>query len=150
LRGGISTTKQARSLRRNATDAERILWRGLRYDRLGWRFRRQHSIPPYIVDFACIEARLIVEADGGQHAESSGDRVRNAYLHRRGWRILRFWNNDIIENPEGVLQAIAAALGPHPSPPPRAGEGGTRVSGRVGAVQSEPRGGGFRSPGSGS
>jgi len=118
-------TLQARTLRGNATDAERALWRLLRQKQLGWRFRRQFPIPPYIVDVACLEAKLIVEADGGQHA-NPGDHVRrDAALRRSGWRILRFWNNDILQNREGVLHSIAAALGadPHPNPPPLAGEG---------------------------
>jgi very-short-patch-repair endonuclease len=107
-------TQRVRVLRRDTTDAERTLWRGLRHEQLGWRFRRQHAIPPYVVDFACPEARLVVEADGGQHALPGEHDVRDANLRHKGWRVLRFWNNDIIENPSGVLQTIAAALGPPP------------------------------------
>jgi primosomal protein N' (replication factor Y) len=105
-----------------------MLWAELRHDQLRWRFRRQHPIPPYIVDFACIEARLIIEADGGQHG-LVGDDMRDRTLRLNGWRVLRFWNNDIVKNRAGVLQSIAAALGPHPdrgphpNPPPQAGEG---------------------------
>ena len=115
-------------MRWNPTEAERLLWSGLRNDQLGWRFRRQHPIPPYIVDFACVEARLIIEADGGQH-DLVSDHIRDQALRLNGWRILGFWNNDIVENRAGILQSIAAALGPHPersphpNPPPRAGEG---------------------------
>ena len=126
MRGGPKIIKRAQYLRRNMTEAERALWRELRYTQLGHRFRRQHAIPPYVVDFACVETKLIVEADGGQHT-GSRDQVRDQYLERQGWRILRFWNNDIRENRTGVLQVIAAALehetGPHPNPPPQAGEG---------------------------
>lgn len=105
-------TNRVRALRRGTTDAERLLWRGLRYEELGWRFRRQHPIPPYVVDFACVEAGLVVEADGGQHAEAGEHELRDQELRRKGWRVLRFWNNDILENRAGVLQTIADALGP--------------------------------------
>jgi very-short-patch-repair endonuclease len=129
MRGGLALKSNARRLRRSMTDAEQLLWRELRRHQLGWRFRRQFPIPPYIVDFACLEARLIVEADGGQHAHPGEHDLRDSQLRRQGWRLLRFWNNDIVENRDGVLQTIAAALGPpqgsspHPNPPPLAGEG---------------------------
>ena len=115
--GGPSLTKRSQLLRRAMTEAERALWRELRYDRLGCRFRRQHPIPPYIVDFACLEAKLVVEADGGQHADSR-DQQRDAYLRRQGWRILRFWNNDVLQNRVGVVLTIAAALAGRDPPPP--------------------------------
>ena len=111
------------------TDVEQALWRELRKYRLGWRYRRQFPIPPYIVDFACVEARLIVEADGGQHARPDDHKQRDRELQRRGWRVLRFWNNEILANRRGVLRTIVEMLGPprernpHPSPPPHAGEG---------------------------
>src|SRR5690349_4397413 len=72
MRGGHTTIGRARHLRRTTTEAERLLWRRLRNDQIGWRFRRQHPTPPYIVDFACVEARVVIEADGGQH-ERAGD-----------------------------------------------------------------------------
>jgi very-short-patch-repair endonuclease len=97
-------TERARNLRRNMTDAEWALWSGLRRDQLGWRFRRQHPIPPYIVDFACLEARLVVEADGGQHALAGDHDRRDEALRRQGWRVLRFWNNDILENRAGFCR----------------------------------------------
>ena len=128
MRGGSPIKKRARGLRGNMTDAEQVLWRELRKYRLGWRFRRQFPIPPYIVDFACVEARLIIEADGGQHARPGEHELRDRELRRQGWRILRFWNNDILANRQGVLRTIAETLGPpreanpHPSPPPLAGE----------------------------
>jgi very-short-patch-repair endonuclease len=119
------TKKRARELRHEPTEAEKLLWAHLRNGRLnGWRFRRQHPVPPHVVDFACVSARLVVEADGGQHAESERDRRRDRFIRSRGWRILRFWNHDILANPAGVIEAIAAALPPpRPSPAPRAGEG---------------------------
>jgi very-short-patch-repair endonuclease len=128
-RGGLSLKQRARDLRGNLTDAERVLWRELRHYRLGRRFRRQFPIAPYIVDFACIEAGLIVEIDGGQHARPGDHDCRNAFLRRRGRLVLRFWNDEILVNRAGVVQTIAAALlpsraeDPHPGPPPLAGEG---------------------------
>ena len=91
-------------------------------------------VPPYIVDFACVEARLIIEVDGGQHAVPGEHQRRDARLRRQGWRVLRFWNNEVLENRAGVLQTITDALGrlplayPHPGPPPLAGEGVTAVA----------------------
>jgi very-short-patch-repair endonuclease len=129
MRGGTTMIGRARRLRRETTEAERMLWAELRHDQLGCRFRRQHPIPPYIVDFACIEARLVIEADGRQHERAGDHEMRDQALRLNGWRVLRFWNNDILQNRRGVLQTILAALGsnpttsPHPIPPPRAGEG---------------------------
>jgi very-short-patch-repair endonuclease len=105
------SVENARNLRKNMTDAERALWRLLRDRRLeGWRFRRQEPIDRYIVDFVCFEARLIVEADGGQHFESKVDKERDAYLESRGFRVLRLWNTDILANREGVHRMIVEAL----------------------------------------
>jgi very-short-patch-repair endonuclease len=110
-------------LRHDPTDAEKHLWDGLRERRLGWDFRRQHPMPPYFADFACIAARLIVEVDGGQHAEPGDHDRRDEYLRSKGWRVLRFWNNDVLHNRDGVLQTIAAALPPpRPSPVARGSE----------------------------
>ncbi|HYD68666.1 endonuclease domain-containing protein [Azospirillum sp.] len=110
------TRDQARDMRRIPTDAERRLWSIVRRRQLGgWYFRRQHPIPPYIADFACIEAMLVVEADGGQHNESPHDAVRDRHLQSLGWRVLRFWNNDILANPEGVASVILDALGGMPA-----------------------------------
>jgi very-short-patch-repair endonuclease len=107
---GMSRDK-AIELRQNATDAERRLWGALRDRRLqGFKFRRQHAIGKYIVDFACTRHRLIVEADGGQHDRNPYDETRTAFLEREGWRVLRFWNNDILTNTEGVLLTILEAL----------------------------------------
>ena len=129
MRGGPATRDRARNLRQNLTEAEQRLWLDLRRTALGWRFRRQFPVPPYIADFACIEARLVVEIDGGQHSDNRADSRRDEILHQRGWRVLRFWNNEVFENRTGVLQVITDALGPrpsaypHPDPPPQAGEG---------------------------
>jgi primosomal protein N' (replication factor Y) len=101
------TIERARDLRQNATEAERKLWQLLRSRHLAAaKFRRQHPIGPFIADFACPDAKLIVEADGGQHAESDADERRTAWLQTHGWRVCRFWNNDILGNPEGVLLSI--------------------------------------------
>jgi len=105
--------ERARELRQEATDAERRLWSALRDRRLrGYRFRRQHPIGPFIVDFACTRHRLIVEADGGQHADNEADRRRTAWLESEGWRALRFWNNDVLANTEGVVETILRELSP--------------------------------------
>jgi very-short-patch-repair endonuclease len=111
MRGGKQPSQRASELRRNATACERALWRVLRDRQLGWRFRRQFVIGPYIVDFACPEAKLVVEADGGQHAEPGDHDRRDAFLGDKGWRILRFWNNDIVENRDGVSRRIMEVLG---------------------------------------
>ena len=117
----------ARHLRRQMADAERAIWFHLRDRRLrGCKFRRQHPVGPYVVDFVCIEARLVVELDGGQHVEARGDAVRTGYLRRCGYRVLRFWNNDVLAQAGAVLESIHRALAesrPHPSPLPHAGEG---------------------------
>ncbi len=102
----------ARRMRReNAADVERELWRRLRNNQIGAKFRRQRPIGPYIVDFASIEAKLIIELDGGQHADQvAHDEKRTAYLESLGYRVLRFWNNDLTENIDGCLETILAAL----------------------------------------
>lgn len=101
----------ARSLRRNLTDAERRLWSALRGRRLqGYKFRRQHPEGPFVLDFACIEHRLAIEVDGGQHADSEADHRRTPWLESQGWRVLRFWNNEILSNTEGGVATILRAL----------------------------------------
>src|SRR3954463_9153944 len=125
----------ARRLRRDSTDAERRLWYRLRSRQIdGAKFVRQEPIGPYVVDFVCRELRLIIEVDGGQHATDLRDAVRDRWLSEQGYRILRFWNNDVLTNTQGVLEAIAAALSeatavwtrgatPHPDPlPAKSGE----------------------------
>ena len=104
-------TNRAQRLRNNATDAERRLWRHLSRRQLnGFKFSRQMPVGPYICDFLCRERGLIVEVDGGQHAESRRDLTRSAFLEAKGYRVIRFWNNDVLGNVEGVLQVIAASL----------------------------------------
>ena len=103
--------QNARQLRKNMTDAERSLWRLLRQRQInGLRFRRQVPIDHYIVDFACLEARLVIEVDGGQHFESETDKRRDACLHAQGFRVLRLWNNDVLSNPDGVHRVITETL----------------------------------------
>lgn len=111
------STSRSRALRNDMTKAERRLWSILRMKQLGVKFRRQEPIGSYIVDFVCYEAKLIIEVDGGQHAEQTAklDRRRDAWLEGEGFRVLRFWNVDVMENLEGVHDRIAAALG---LPPP--------------------------------
>jgi very-short-patch-repair endonuclease len=116
---------RARALRQNMTGAERSVWRILRSLQIdGHRFRRQVPFGPYIADFACHDARLIIEIDGGQHDRSSPVEVkRTRFLEDQGYRILRFWNNEVLSNLEGVYAMIARDLRrhPHPVPPPSRG-----------------------------
>jgi very-short-patch-repair endonuclease len=107
----MNTTARARELRQSMTDAERRLWRYLRRHFLDVHFRRQVPIGPYIVDFACLRRMLVVEIDGGQHMGSPEDEVRDRWLGSRGYRVLRFWNHEVLKNTEGVLTVIASALG---------------------------------------
>jgi len=112
----------SRNLRTNQTDAEQLLWKHLR-NRLfmGTKFRRQQIIESYIVDFVCFEQRLIVEIDGGQHADQvERDARRTVYLESQGFRVVRFWNNEALNNIEGVLETIRSELiSPHPAPLPQ-------------------------------
>lgn len=119
----------ARELRNNSTDAERHLWRYLRSSQLeGAKFRRQQPIEAYIVDFVSFDKRIVVELDGGQHAENPEyDGQRDACLRRNGFEVLRFWNNEVFENIEGVLEVIRQRCleeaSPTPQPPPARGGG---------------------------
>ncbi|MBA4228411.1 MAG: hypothetical protein C0456_17505 [Hyphomonas sp.] len=105
--------KRARRLRREATFPERLLWNKLRNGQLaGLKFRRQHPVGPYIADFACFDLKLLIELDGdthGQDAQIKRDASRTAYLEREGWRVIRFWNVDVMDSLEGVLQQIEEA-----------------------------------------
>jgi very-short-patch-repair endonuclease len=109
------------------TDAERMLWHAIRAKQLqGCRFRRQHPIGVYIADFACIDKKLVVELDGGQHQEQMDyDERRTLFLQTQGWRVLRFWNNEVLSNLDGVLSNIAEVLtsAPPSQPSPCQGEG---------------------------
>jgi len=100
-----------RRLRQQSTDAETILWLSLRDRRLGgYKFVRQEAIENFIVDFVCRDRKLIIEVDGGQHADSTEDRRRDDRLAEAGYRVARFWNGDVLANKDGVLQTILAAL----------------------------------------
>jgi very-short-patch-repair endonuclease len=124
-------TRRARALRADSTDAEWKLWAILRGRGLeGVKFRRQVPVGRYFADFACLEARLIVELDGGQHdAQADYDARRTEDLEAAGWRVIRFWNNEVVEAPDGVARSIAAELAlarpGSPTPLPE-GEGGAQ------------------------
>jgi adenine-specific DNA-methyltransferase len=117
----------AKELRQHSTDAENILWRHLRNRHLlGWKFLRQRPIGPYVVDFYCAEAGLVIEADGGQHLDRAGsDRKRKASPESHGLKVLRFWNDEVLKQTDAVLERIVDALGavPSPQPSPQRGEG---------------------------
>ncbi len=104
--------QKARQLRKNSTDAERKLWQHLRSRQFGrWKFRRQFPVGQYIVDFVCIDLKLIVEIDGSQHAEQIiYDSKRTSFLQSKGYRVVRFWNNEVLENISGVLETLALTL----------------------------------------
>jgi very-short-patch-repair endonuclease len=120
--GGMSNAK-ARQLRRNLTEAERLLWRHLRLRQLeGSKFRRQQLIGQYIVDFVCFEHRLVIELDGGQHCEQIAyDTERSGWLQAQGFRVLRFWNHEVLQYIEAVKEVIREAV-PPPSSSPTRGE----------------------------
>ena len=114
----------ARKLRSTPTDAEMRLWSRLRRQQIdGFRFRRQQPMGRYVVDFFCPETKLIIEVDGGQHVTDSSARTR--WLEGRGYRVIRFWNNDVLQNTDGVVarirDALHAAGTPLPDPPPQGG-----------------------------
>ena len=114
----------AKKLRKNMTDAEQLLWRHLRDRQLGgYKFRRQHPIGTFVVDFVCLEKELVIEVDGGQHAKQlEPDVKRSDYLKEKGYRILRFWNNEVLQESESVLSVILSSLNegpPHPGPLPQ-------------------------------
>ena len=115
---------RGRRLRRDMTKAEKVLWRMLREDFGGWHFRRQVPIRHFVADFASHRGKLVIEVDGGQH-ETEVDAPRSAIIESEGYRMIRFWNNEVLRNREGVHQAVAAALRDrHPTPtPPHQGEG---------------------------
>jgi very-short-patch-repair endonuclease len=109
-------TERARRLRRQSTHAELKLWNRLRRRAIdGQKFVRQEPIGPFVVDFVCRERRLVIEVDGGQHATDKRDAARDHWLNEHRYRVLRFWNNDVIGNIDGVLDTIAAALAEQPA-----------------------------------
>ena len=116
---------RAKTMRSSPTPAEHRLWQLLRAKRFAeHKFKRQQPIDDYIVDFVCLTSRLIVEADGGQHADNVRDQRRDAHLMSQGFQILRIWNNEIFDNEQGVAEAILTALqSPLPNPSPAEGRG---------------------------
>ena len=110
----------AKNLRKSSTDAERCLWKYIRNKKLsGLKFRRQMPIGKYIADFVCFENKIIIELDGGQHnedAEIVDDKVRTVWLESQGFKVLRFWNNDVLKNMAGVWEVIARHSAPSPQP----------------------------------
>ena len=114
-------TPAARKLRKNMTEAELKLWYYLRNRQLGVKFRRQCPIEDYIVDFASFNVKLIIEVDGGQHADSYSDKARDKHLKMKGFKVLRFWNNDVLRNIGGVIENIRQEI-PSPTPPASGGE----------------------------
>ena len=126
MRLTISQRERSRNLRASMTNAERKLWRALRLRQLdSLRFRRQFAIGRYIVDFVCLEARIIVELDGGQHdAQRNYDAARDRWLTEQGFQVIRIWNNAVTQNVAGVAEAILRAVRhPHPVLPPSRGKG---------------------------
>ena len=117
MRNSKSTTR-ARQLRRNQTEVERQLWQLLRDRRLeGFKFRRQYPIGPYFADFACVAARLVVELDGGQHVDQARyDQIRTRYLAASGYRVIRFWNHEVLGARDAVLDEILRVLGEEKTP----------------------------------
>lgn len=114
-----------RVLRSNMTDAEKLLWQRLRHVQLGGhKFRRQHPFEDYILDFVCLESLLVIEVDGSQHQDSNKDMVRDERLSSAGFKVLRFWNNQITDEIDAVVENIWHALETHPHPNlPLEGEG---------------------------
>jgi very-short-patch-repair endonuclease len=118
-----SEIQRSRRLRARMTDAENILWFRLRGKRVGGhRFRRQVPLGPYVVDFACLQAQLVVEVDGSQHLNSKEDQERTTWLESRNFKVLRFWDNDVLQQTASVLETIRVALLQAPTlPSPRGG-----------------------------
>ena len=113
MKGTLTST--ARRLRNNSTEAKECLWQAFRSEGFDVKFRRQAVIGQYIVDFVCFEKKLVVEVDGGQHCQNQSDSVRDEWLSSQGFGILRFWNNDVLENLDGVAQKIKERLNSSPS-----------------------------------
>jgi len=134
---------RARALRASITNAERKLWYALRDRRFaGYKFRRQVPMGPYIADFICYSARLVIEVDGGQHAESARDGRRDRWFAQNGFRVLRFWNNEVLHNLEGVWMVILEALqeaAPHPARAARGHLSPARGEGTEQAARAEQK-----------
>ena len=100
-----------RQLRKNMTEAEHVLWFRLRSHQVeGHKFRRQHPIGHYVVDFVCLERRLIVEVDGSQHMDNPNDEIRTRWLEREGYKVLRFWDNEVLMETDAVMEVIKEAV----------------------------------------
>ena len=106
----MNLTERARSLRQSSTEAEKVLWQHLRNRQLGYKFRPQVPRGSYIADFLCFEKKLVIEADGSQHRDNPNDQIRDAWFEAQGYRVLRFWNSEILQDTEGVLEVIQHAL----------------------------------------
>ncbi len=119
--GVKALTGIAKRLRKYSTDTERHLWRRLRDRQIeGFKFRRQQPVGRYVVDFVNLEKKLIIELDGGQHAVGPGDKVRDEWLRAEGYKVVRFWDNQVLSDLEGVLETIRNfLLTPHPDPLPQ-------------------------------
>ena len=115
----------AKTLRKSQTDAEKLLWKHLRAKQMeGLKFRRQQPIGNYVIDFICLEKSLVIEVDGGQHADNKKDKGRDAWLKSEGFKVLRLWNNEVLTNMKGVLEVIRENCLNHPPlPPPLKGGG---------------------------
>jgi very-short-patch-repair endonuclease len=134
----FATSDNARALRRSMTNAERKLWFALRDRRFAnYKFRRQVPIGAYVADFLCYGARLVVEVDGSQHADSTRDQYRDRWFKENGFRVMRFWNNEVLGNLEGVLTAILAELGGAPPHPARAARGRPSPAGGEGSGETQ-------------
>ena len=117
-------SQRARELRRDGSRAERKVWEFLRGRGIGAaKFRRQHPIGPYFADFACLSRKLVIEIDGDHHAfQLERDARRTAAMEREGWRVVRFWANEVVQNPEGIwaeIEQVVGACPPHLTSPPR-------------------------------
>jgi very-short-patch-repair endonuclease len=131
---GKGSKEFSRNLRRHQTDAEKKLWLELRSRRLnGAKFRRQQPLGPYFADFCSLEKMLIIELDGGQHATAvEKDKERTKYLQEMGFKVIRFWDHEVLKNIEGVLEVVEKSLGkaPSPRPSPLEGEGDKKLGKR--------------------
>ena len=122
---GVKLMETARRLRKSSTDTEKHLWMHLRNRQIaGFKFRRQHPIGKYVVDFVNLEKKVIIEVDGGQHALNERDKIRDEWLRAEGFKVLRFWDNQIFNNLDSVLELIRdVLLTPHPNPLPQGERG---------------------------
>jgi len=138
----VLDNKLQRTLRRNLTDAEQLLWQRLRGHQFnGNKFRRQHPFGDFILDFVCLEARLVIEIDGGQHMDSEHDRMRDEQLVQSGFQVMRFWNNQVLNELDSVMEAIWKTLKPHPSLPVEPHPLPNPPLEREGAIVPSPSGG---------